>query len=175
MKGVKHLHQLAVLGWGSRNWYGWAQSRVYSEAFDQGWCCDKFAAVIALLSPRVQVGRNWSLARQYMQGEDLKGILPNVRASLRHWEKTGHIRGPKTSAFNRALLGDSTALVLDSWMAAALGVDPRKVTTKRNMAKALRRMLVVADKCQLSVAETQAAVWAGVQIKAGLTPALLGE
>lgn len=110
------------------------------------------------------------------------------------WEaRVRYALGPKTGPFARALMGDADALVLDTWMLRAVsrghrggyGVKPVSwalpdtdpATTSRiagwfkegsaNRAEAERRIRAVATALGWSVAEAQAAIWAGVMRRYG--------
>lgn len=162
MNGVRTLLKYAQLGWHYRFWYDDAREYIVMECVREGWDVDRFIDIMALTSPRVSVRQNWLMAVEFMQtGRPPARTLPNIRASLAHYEEGGGIRGPKTSAFARALQGDGDALVLDAWMARALDVPHAQVTAKYNQRLARRRMRVVASILGLSIRDTQAAVWAG--------------
>ena len=173
MSSVATLKTLAVLGAGHRHWYTAGLPALHAAADVLGVSVDVLADVVALTSPRVQVRRNMVLAVRYLQDREHwrtrdtpelareLGVIRSTAAALRHWEATGRIRGPKTRAFARALQGDPTALVLDVWMARALGVAQAKVNQKLPAAKAAQRVGKVARDLGWTVAETQAAIWAG--------------
>ncbi len=174
MRSFKKLVEYAHLGYASRNWYGEARFSIHAQCLARRWDSERFINILALTSPRVSVKKNWGLAAAYMATGSVKGMLPNVIVSLRHYEETSEIKGRKTEAFARALRGDTTALVLDVWMARALGVEERKVTSKANMARALRLVKRVAAVLGLNVRDCQAAIWAGACIRAGRTPTAFG-
>lgn len=171
MNSVKNLRVLASIGEAGQLWYEDARDYIWSETERNGWDMAKFIDVFAILSPRVSVVRNWEGAVEYFQTGRLPwGFIKSTRAALAHYEATSEIRGPKTSAFARALHGDTTALVLDVWMARALGVDERVVTRKDNMRMAHRRIKAVAKSLRWSVRDTQAAIWWGVCLTRGVRP-----
>lgn len=170
MRSTKHLVKLATMGVDGGGWYNVASYQIHRYASLLEWDVQRFINVLAITSPRVHVLKNWKLATQYMRDGSTKGMLPNVAAALAHYEATGDIRGPKTEAFARALRGDTTALVLDVWMARALGVDERKVTSKKNSEAAHRRVKRAALLLGMSVRDTQAAIWTGALRAAGHTP-----
>jgi len=173
MAGVSTLLALAQTGAHHRHWYTNGVPVVHREASRLGCTPRELAAVLALTSPRVQVRRNVQLTRLYMadrarlrtlSAPDLASelrLLSSTAAALVHWEATGEIRGPKTRAFAAAVLGDPDALVLDVWMARALQVPQERVNLTANYAKALKRVRAVARRLGWTVAEVQAAVWAG--------------
>ncbi|MCK9382932.1 MAG: hypothetical protein M0P95_17955 [Sulfuritalea sp.] len=172
MTQTETLLRYAEAGREYRWWYADAQHAIAVVCQRKKWDQRVFAEVMALTSPRVQVGRNWSMTYHYMQtGKHLPGTMRTIKAAVEHWEETGEIRGRKTEAFARALKGDETALVLDVWMAVALGVDPVKVTRPDNMLSATRRVVRIADVLDWTVAQTQAAIWCGIILTLGGSPA----
>jgi hypothetical protein len=163
VNGVKTLLKYAQLGWHYRFWYDDAREYIVMECVREGWDIDRFIDVMSVLSPRVSVRQNWLMAVEYMRtSRPPARTLPNVRVSLAHYEEAGVIRGPKTSAFSRALQGAPDALVLDTWMAKALDVPHAQVTNVKQTRMARRRVGVVAKLLDISIRDTQAAIWAGV-------------
>jgi len=175
MNMIERLDQLCQWGNGWVNWYDDAREFIITECERHGWDHDDFINVLAVISPRMSVKRNWDLTVAYFETGKLPrgGVIKSTRVALAHYRKTGEIRGPKTSAFARALHGDTTALVLDTWMARALDVPHSRVTTKANMLVALKLMTEVANRNGISVRDAQAAVWAGVCRSWGVTPGTL--
>lgn len=100
-------------------------------------------------------------------GEFLPDVTRSVRASIAHYEKTGIIRGPKTSAFARAVLGDRDAIVLDTWMAVAFNIDQKRIATKAVHGACCKKLRRLAKSLGWSNAETQAAIWTGAVRAAG--------
>jgi hypothetical protein len=94
-------------------------------------------------------------------------LTRSTRAALDHYYQTGEIRGPKTSRFARVLRGDDDVVVVDTWMARAIGVPDRAARTKASQALAERVVACVRDRLYWStgvpwtLAETQAAIWCG--------------
>lgn len=172
MVQTETLLRYAQAGYAYRHWYDDARGAIEEICERKGWDSTTFIDVMAITSPRVQVSRNWGCTYTYMRtGKLPNGVIRSTRAALAHWQQTGEIRGRKTSAFAAALGGDSRALVLDVWMALALGVDPLKVTSKPIMEAATKRMARIADTLSLSMSEAQAAVWCGVILERGGMPA----
>ncbi len=70
------------------------------------------------------------------------------------------LSGPKTRAFYRALMGDSVACVIDSWMVRAAGYDPEAVTLKVPAYDHFERALVhVATELGIPASHVQATIW----------------
>lgn len=175
MNILPRLIGLAEYGMTYSQWYDDARDYIIVECDRHDWDHDDFINVMSVTSPRISVKRNWDVAVALFQGAsiDKLGLIQSTRVAYRHYRKTGEIRGPKTSAFARALHGDTTALVLDTWMARALNVSHSKVTNVGTMAWAMYLMQQVAAHHNLSVRDTQAAVWAGIAKLEGVTPGTL--
>jgi hypothetical protein len=74
------------------------------------------------------------------------------------------LSGPKVRAFYRALLGDTTAAVVDVWVARAAGwVGELKPRAYALVASAL---VAAARAVRVSVARFQAVVWVAVRGRA---------
>lgn len=165
------LNRYADIGAPLCNWYAEARTEIGRLCSREGWDYDRFVCILAVTSPRVSVLRNYKFADHYMRtGYFLPDMMRTIRASVKHYEATGEIRGPKTSAFARNLLGDETALVLDIWMARALNIEQKVVNRKDNMAAAYRVIGTIAGARGWTIAETQAAIWCGVCKSYGVRP-----
>ena len=168
MSTVQRLMRLARDGAEYRNWYGIALDDVMTLSYANEWEIGATAAALALFSPRVTVKRSVTYAVHYMRtGEILPTVMRGVRASVEHYERTGTLRGPKTDAFRRAILGDQDAVVLDTWMAKALRIDGKRFEAKRVRESAERRVVYVAHMMDWTPAETQAAIWSGTMMASG--------
>ena len=171
MPSTTSLRRLALASAGGRHWYTDGVPAMKVAARQLGVSPRNLAEVVAITSPRVQVARNIRLAVSYIrQREELRGLeskhlaselrcLPSVATSLLHWEKSGEVRGQKTEPFSRAILGDGTALVLDTHMAKVLKVPQSQLLNVANHAKIAKRFDKVSRELGWSVAEVQAAVW----------------
>ena len=170
LTSVETLVGLALLGESGRHWYGDAERTIRTEAERMGVSASRFAAVLAVTSPRVKVKRNWTLTVQYLSTGSVEGIMKSSRAALSHWEATGEIRGPKTGPFARACLGDRQAIVLDTWMAKAFGVEHKRLGSRLVREECQRRIQAAAGVLGWTPAEVQAAVWTAAVIRDGKTP-----
>ena len=164
-----NLKALALAGEDHRHWYTKAYAKIERVCGAHGWNVERFIAILAITSPRVPVSRNWALTLAYMADGSTNGMLPNVIAGLAHYEKGGEIRGRKTGAFARALLGDTRAIVLDVWISRALRVPQKEFTGPRYDSHAAR-IARLAKRLGWTPVETQAALWAGIMRAHNNTP-----
>lgn len=160
MSSVKTLAATAQKGEIGRTWYEHAHSQILEAAPMLGTTPQRLADILALFSPRISVKRNIRFAVHYIQtGDFLHGTMRPTRAAILHYEATGEIRGPKTSAFARAILNEPSAVVLDVWMARALCVPQAAFNRKPLLAKATSRIEKAASELGWHPHETQAAIW----------------
>ena len=124
--------------------------------------------LVALTSPRCAVKRNLRLAwGEFTNKPRPADMIQSTHAALDHYYSTGKIRGPKTSRFARVLLGDDDCVVVDTWMARALGIPDRQARNKsthmlgERIAWSVRARLSRATGIRWTLAETQAAIWTG--------------
>ena len=174
MASVNRLASMAKLGENGKAWYRKANEQVTAaaEILD---CSPRYLAdMLALFSPRVAVKRSIRFAVRYVRTREFASdVMGSVRASVNHYNATGRIRGPKTKPFADALMGDPEAVVLDVWMAVALGIDQQRFNNQQVRHKADTRIRKVAKRLGWSPSETQAAVWTYAVRRAGRYPAQL--
>jgi len=172
MRSVSNLKALALEGEHGKNWYEECDLALRTMCQREGWPIIHTAAVLGITSPRVQVVRNalytkaymaqWTLSPEVTTHTRLSGLMPMVRSGLEHYERTGEIRGPKTSAFAGACMGDLSQVVLDIWMARALKVSQVAFNRKPVREKATKRVCQVAKQLDWEPAQVQAAIWTAV-------------
>lgn len=126
LPSVADLCELTRKGQDFRYWYRHARRSIRSVCNIKGWDEDKLIDLLALTSPRVSVRRSIRQAMMLMEGIEPHDLTRSTWAAIGWWDGTGEIRGPKTSAFAGALKGNEDAVVLDVWMAKALGVNQRQ-------------------------------------------------
>jgi hypothetical protein len=182
----KRCTRYAIIGQAYRRWYRVARAVIrrladhhtgrrpgtdfwHMDFTDEAYTtlCD----IVAITSPRVTVKRNLRYAWGEFTGKPRPGdMMRSTRVALDHYYKTGEIRGPKTSRFAQVLRGDDDVVVVDSWMARALGVPDRKARNKsmqelaNGVMRSVRRSIAYLgrDTHYWPLAEVQAAVWAGM-------------
>lgn len=162
------LIQLAADNQQGMGWYANAKAEIETICRLEGWDADKFTAILAVTSPRVSVRRNIRITLHYMRtGEIMPGVIRSVRQSVATWESTGQIKGKKTSSFYRALRGDYSAIVLDTWMAKCLNVDQKLFSTKGNYSYYSGIVAGIAKILGIENADCQACLWYGAFGAAG--------
>lgn len=185
----------ALIGHANRRWYRVARAvilrlsqknqtdyyRAGNIMLPDNLLCD----LVAITSPRCFVKRNLLLAWGEFTGQPRPSdMIRSTRVALDHYYATGTIRGAKTSRFAKVLRGDDSVVVVDTWMARALGVRDKQARNKSTQELAERvigtvqrrlcfshgvytRPLPEPGLCSVLVvrwplAEVQAAVWAGM-------------
>lgn len=163
MRSIHKLQQMAIMGKDNRFWYDKCRQNILDLGFPFRKACD----VVAITSPRVHVSRNLALAKYYLEtGKPMQGTMLGVRKALEHYEATGEIRGPKTSAFAANLKGDECQVTLDVWMLRALMLPERP--RKSDREKACYRIRKVSERLSWTPAQAQAAIWYSIKGSAPL-------
>ncbi len=152
-----------------RTWYPLARGECYDIAKRYGFSLKRACYAAAALSNNMEWSHNVALlehvAYSVRDGMQPRGhyarCLHKATRILRHGE-WGALRGPKVVPFARALYGDTTAAVVDRWVARAAGLVVGRLTDRRSadIAVALR---VLAREVRQSVAVTQAIIWVAVR------------
>jgi len=121
------------------------------------------AGVIAALSPRIQWAANVNGADHVLGGGNTgPGFNRNVEKACRIRDGENPLavlRGPKVTAFYRAIMGNKDATVVDVWMWRAMGLEPGELPYE-TAAEVLRKC---AEQVGLDVATFQALVWTQVR------------
>lgn len=159
------IPQLAKRGESGRDWYATAYIALRTEASALEISVDRFAGIVAVLSPRLPWDRNIAYATHLVRSGWCPALGRSVGKALRI--RAGEpslsvLSGPKVRAFYRALLGDPDACVLDSWMLRALGAKSDKPTALQ-YAKHEARFRKFAARAGVPVASYQAMVWTGIR------------
>lgn len=171
MSSVDTLSALCEQGERGLHWYSHAKSQILEASSILSVEPQRLADLLALFSPRVSVKRNIHFAVHYVRtNTHTHDVMRSTRIAVAHYEETGIIRGPKTSAFSRAIMGDPDAVVLDVWMARALRIPQTAFDRKPVHAKATERIAKTASRLSVSPAQAQAAIWTATVSNAGRNP-----
>ena len=155
---------LLELGSDASDWYVKASDDIvqFADAFDIDH--DTAAAVIAILSPRVQVSRNARLAAKYLLDGETDGIMEQrlkaIERYVRYGFLNGYTHGHKVYAFYRNLSGDFDHVTIDTWMAKIYGVDFQKITDQQR-SEIQQDVTAIAEAAGITPAAAQAALWVG--------------
>lgn len=158
-----------------RQWYPNARAWAEGLARETGHTIEQVVAVLAITSPGIHLTTNLAHTARIMRGEtDTGGRFPNVnRPKIANVfaspdAAAEYVTGPKVGPFHRAILGDTSALVLDRWaIFAATGArsdaeqKPFATTKLRESVEDAYRAL--ARKVGMSVRDLQAAIWIQVR------------
>jgi len=146
------------------SWYESATDDINAFADAFGFDRDTVAAVVAILSPRVQVSRNARLAVQYLLEGSTEGVMDQrvkaIERYIRYGYLNGDTHGKKVFAFYRNLSGDFDHVTIDTWMAKIYGIEFQGITnTEREDLQA--DVKAIADAAGITPAAAQAALWVG--------------
>ena len=161
--------ELARQGSEGKDWYEEAHDSVTQYAKDRGLSVKRVADILAITSPRVSVKRNVGLTVQYLERGSYEGMMIGRIRALQKYERTGEFSGPKVTQFSKALQGDYSAVVVDSWMIMAFGFDNTKkasMRTHKHISKVVRNHSTLLG---WEPAETQAAMWVAIRRLCGFT------
>lgn len=145
------------------DWYRQTRRMARALARRHGVTLGTAAGVIAALSPRVQWGRNMTVADELLSGRTPSGVFGANQAkaqAIRSGRRPLDVlSGPKVRAFYRTIMGHDDPVV-DVWMLRAAGIRKATRSAVRMVAGALRR---AAAMVQVAVHELQAAVWVKIR------------
>lgn len=155
-----------------RAWYGSARETCERMAAESGRSARDVAAIVAVLSPQVRWAPNIAAAREALELPADPSLPSKYGVLGESWRKATRIllgesaddvlSGPKVTAFDRALRGDLSAVVVDTWMIAAAGVDIGALTPAKYRVLAECIALAADDAGELP-AVFQAIVWCAVR------------
>jgi hypothetical protein len=158
-----------------RAWYPAARAWAETLAHETGHTLEQVVAVLAITSPGAQLRTNLAWTESILRGEcETAGRFPNAnRPKIANVlsdpaNAAEYVTGPKVGPFHHAILGDTSALVLDRWaIFAATGERGDQAVGK--VADTKRRDAVdtayrnIARRVGLSVRDFQAAIWIHVR------------
>lgn len=145
-----------------RDWYPRMRRVCRRLAALSGRTVEQAAAVMAITSPRCQLSQNIARAERALAGQPVRGFAYMDRQCAAALEPGADplavVHGPKVEPFARAILGDTEALVLDTWALRALDIPGDKLTAAdRRRADAAYRE--AAELVGENVRDFQAVVW----------------
>lgn len=149
-------------------WYPRARGIVVQMAAQYGRPAWQVAGIISALSQQCRWSTNIDRAHAVLSGEEKIGGLSRAvdkAKQIYHGAEPKSVLGKqayKIQAFYDALMGDSEAAVIDTWMITALAWDKAWYTRLQyqRLADVLRKE---AKRAGLSVTAYQAAVWVQVR------------
>ncbi len=125
------------------------------------------AAILAVLSPQTQWSQNWDFATRICEAARAGRRMPAIGGfpanRKKAWRIAGGedprnvVRGPKVTAFWRALAGDPDAVVLDIWMFRTFGLPD--TPTNRVYEATAEAFLAAAKSIGVSARDLQASIW----------------
>lgn len=147
----------------ARDWYARAREVAVEVAAALDVEVTTGAAIVAAYSIRNDWRTNVAHARQYAAGQVPPGLRQRTviaDACLTHGLDA--LRGPKTNAFARAIVGDPGAVPVDVWMCRAAGLDVDSPTGRQHeeIADAVRDL---APIYRLPASACQALIWMRVR------------
>jgi hypothetical protein len=145
-------------------WYKEAQEFAQHLTTLTPWSLEVAASVVSSFSPRNKWATNKAHALLFAMGGKPKGLRNNLRmaqASTRLGFNA--LNGQKTNAFARAISGDMTAVVIDTWMIRAAGLDSSKGVNKTQYATLAAAVCRVAYGMKWDNAQAQAAIWCAIR------------
>jgi len=165
---TRKIHGYFLKGLHGRKWYRHTKRHI---RIIFGPDTDLFIELLAVTSPNTSVKSNVSKAlkayRQFKNNEKFTGQLPivlNMLDIVRLNYFTGQSKGfggPKVQAFAKALKGDYSQVVIDTWILRAFDVP--NATPKQ--VKIISEFIVKkAVRFGMYPAEVQAAIWCGIKL-----------
>lgn len=157
-----NIRDLAMIGENYTGWYFESRDSIrdYCQAYDRD---RKFVTdVIAIYSPRVQVSRNITFAKHFIEtGNHPEGSLRARTVAAERYVQTGKYTGRKVLAFADNLLNPETSqlVTVDTHIAKAYGIGSDFSPTQ--FVAICRHITAIARVSGYLPHEVQAAVWTG--------------
>lgn len=154
-----------------REWYDAAHERCAAIAGPH-LPVETVARVMAILSPRCfwQTCVTWTEAvvQAYLAGHPVPAVSTGANRSKAWRELHGEaaLSGPKIDAFARAILGDHTAVVIDSWTLRTVGLSPVVKVTPKRQRWITAAYTEAAEKVGETPRDMQAILWCAVRGRA---------
>jgi hypothetical protein len=145
-------------------WYCEAQAFAKHLTTLTPWTLEVASSVVSSFSPRNKWANNKAHALSFAMGVNPKGLKNNLRMAQASTRLGfGALKGAKTNAFARAISGDMSAVVIDTWMIKAAGLDSTKSVNKTQYATLAAAVCRVAHAMKWDNAQAQAAIWCAVR------------
>ena len=145
-----------------RRWYFNSRDSIrdYCLAYDRD---RQFVTdVIAIYSPRVQVSRNITFAKHFLEyGTQPRGSMRHRTVAAESYVRTGRFTGRKVLAFADNLLDpeNSRLVTVDAHIEKAYGIGP--VASEDQFQAICRHITAIAKTAEVMPHEVQAAIWCG--------------
>ena len=154
--------ELCKLGEDLRLWYPNAQTEIELVCSAENWDTEYFAGLLAACSPRVSVRRSIRQALLYQTGRRYFENFPStIRVCVEKWYSHRILNGQKIEAFRKALLGDESAIVIDTHICKAFRIPQSLLSRKNVIPEVCNRIRKLADKLGCNPRDTQAQLWGG--------------
>lgn len=141
-------------------WYHEAQEVAEDIAELLGKSLEVGASVVSAFSPRERWSSNVAKAFAFASGKPVSGLPNNLKMANSALELGfDALKGQKTNAFARAIAGDTNAVVIDTWMIKAAGMDSSKGVNKTQYNELVDAVRVVAFDLDLTPRTCQALIW----------------
>lgn len=154
-----------------RRWYPEARalcSRIGRELVP----LETVAKVLSILSPRCTWEWNvrWTQAMvdAFLRGEPMPAVSTTANR-LKAWRELHgepSLSGPKSSAFARAILGDTEAVVIDAWTLRSVGLSHKAKVTPYRQRWISAAYVEAAAEVGETPRDMQAIVWCAIRGRA---------
>ena len=153
----------------NKHWYKNCTDLI-KKLYGDDW--ELFCDILAALSPRQQIKRNWSLAVQvydsHKQGDiNYQGCMPCHVKNIQRAINREPLSGQKVSAFASNLKGDLSKVTVDMWMCKLFNI---KTLNKKLYQEVSDCITHTADLISWQPAELQAVLWCEIVKKHGRRP-----
>jgi hypothetical protein len=145
-------------------WYNEGREWCRAVAVEHGRSTSCVAGIVAALSPRLSWARNKELASKLLAGVYTNGAfaasMRKARAIVAGAKPLLVLGGQKVRSFYLALIGHTSAAVIDVWILRALGLSS---VTDKLYARISSAMALASSALGVSVRDLQATIWVKVR------------
>jgi hypothetical protein len=177
MIAYTELKNLALKSKSDRFWYSKARQSIKSLAARENIPFKTLAGVVAITSQNIRLSHNEQIVLDWIQnGANVEAAhkvkhFGVVKRNLAEFLQNGSVKGPKISAFYKALTGDTSAIVLDTHMAKVfLPKAKSEKWTKTQILKAESKILRLSKELGWKPCHVQAAIWCSIYKEASNSP-----